>query len=122
LVALLHERLLFSFQLCNRLRLLARILLPFFFDLFYAFFDPCDSESDFFLFLLQLLKSDDLVAKLREIGRLGSAFAAEIDFTPLEEAPFVTQCDTRSLATDFQSNLAEAGANETHGVKAASVV
>jgi hypothetical protein len=27
----------------------------------------------------------------------------------------MTQRDARSLASDFQSNLAKAGANETHG-------
>ena len=115
LVALLEKRLLFRLQLCNRLRLFARILLPFFFDLFYSFFDLCDSKCDFLLFLLQLLKSDDLIAQLGKIGRLGSAFASQIDFALLQETLLMTKRHARSLATDFQSNLAKAGANETHG-------
>jgi hypothetical protein len=88
---------------------------PFFFDPFYSFFDLCDSDCDFLLFLLQFLKSDDLVAQFGKIGRLGCAFAAQIDFALLQEALFMTKRNARSLAPDFQSNLAKAGANETHG-------
>ena len=115
LVALLDEWLFFRLQFCNRLRLFARILVPFFFDAFYSFFDLCDSNCDFLLFLLQLLKSDDLVAQLGKIGRLGCAFATQIDFALLQKALLMTKRNARSLATDFQSNLAKAGANETHG-------
>jgi hypothetical protein len=35
----------------------------------------------------------------------------------LQEALLMTKRDACSLATDFQSNLAKAGANETHEVK-----
>jgi hypothetical protein len=115
LVALLEKWLFFRLQLCNRLSLFARILLPFFFDLFYSFFDPRDSKCDFLLLLLQLLKSDYLIAQLGKIGRLGSAFAPQIDFALLQETLLMTQRDARSLASDFQSNLAKAGANKTHG-------
>src|SRR5262245_62591632 len=90
--------------------------MPFFLDFFNAFLDPCDSERDFFLFLLQLLKSDDLIAQLGKVGRLGSAFTPEIDLTLLQEAPLMTKRHAGSLATDFQSNLAKAGTNETHGL------
>ena len=96
--------------------MVARILLPFFFDFFNPFFDPCDSERDFLLFLLQLLKSDDLIAELWKVRRLGSAFAPEIDFALLQEAPLMAKRHAGSLATDFQSNLAKAGTNETHGL------
>jgi hypothetical protein len=67
------------------------------------------------LFLLQLLKSDYLIAQLGKIGRLGSALAPQIDFALLQETLLMTQRDARSLASDFQSNLAKAGANKTHG-------
>jgi hypothetical protein len=68
------------------------------------------------LFLLQLLKSDDLIAELWKVRRLGSAFAPEIDFALLQEAPLMAKRHAGSLATDFQSNLAKAGTNETHGL------
>src|SRR5207244_4767890 len=64
LVTFLEKWLFFSLQLCNRLSLFARSLLPFFFDLFYSFFDPCDSKCDFLLFLLQLFLSDDFIVYL----------------------------------------------------------
>src|SRR5215475_2104800 len=115
LVAPLEKWFFFRLQLCNRPRLFARILLPFFFDLFDSFFDSCDSKCDFLLFLLQFLKRDDLVAQLRKIGRLGGALAPEIDLALPQETLLVTKRDARSLAPDFQSNLAKAGANETHG-------
>src|SRR4029078_7213752 len=99
----------------NRLRLFARILFPFLFDLLYSFFDLCDSKGDFLLFLLQFLKSDDLVAQLGKICRLGSPFAPQINFALLQEALLMAKRHACSLATDFQSNLAKAGANETHG-------
>jgi hypothetical protein len=95
--------------------LFARILLPFFFDLFYSFFDPRDSKCDFLLFLLQLLKSDYLIAQLGKIGRLGSALTPQVNFALLQETLLMTKRNARSLASDFQSDLAKAGANETHG-------
>ena len=115
LVTLLDEWFFFRFQLCNRLRLFPRILVPFFFDSFYSFFDLRDSNGDFLLLLLQFLQSDDLVAQFGKIGRLGCAFAAKIDFALLQKALLMTKRNARSLAPDFQSNLAKACANETHG-------
>jgi hypothetical protein len=47
---------------------------------------------------------------------LHSAFASQIDFTLLEKAPLVTKRHARSLAADFQSHLAKACADETHGL------
>src|SRR5438105_11314573 len=117
LIALLEERLLLRFQPCNCRGLFADILLPFFFDFFYSFFDPRYSKCDFFLFLLELLKRHDLVAQFRKIGRLRSAFPAEVDFTFLENALLVAKRDARSLAPDLQSDLAKACADETHGLK-----
>src|SRR5207244_12553273 len=49
-----------------------------------------------------------------KIGRLRSAFASEVDFTFLEKALLVAKRDARSLAPDFQSDLAKACADETH--------
>ena len=62
LVLLLEKRLLICLQLCKRLSLFARILLPFFFDRFYSFFDSRDLKCDFFLLLLQFLQRNDLIA------------------------------------------------------------
>ena len=115
LVASLEKWLFFRLQLCNRLRLFARILLPFLFDLFYSFFDPRDTKCDFLLFLLQLFKSDNLIAQFGKIGRLGSALAPQVDFALLQETLLMTKRHARSLASDFQSDLAKACANETHG-------
>src|SRR5438552_4497424 len=114
LVALLKKRLLLRFQLCNCRRVFARNLLPFFFDPFYSFLDPSDSQCHFFLLLLQLLQRDDLIAQLGEIGRLRGAFASEVDFTFLEKALLVTKRHAGSLASDFQPDLAKACADETH--------
>src|SRR5438309_11345624 len=116
LIALLEKRLLLRFQPCNCFRLFAGILLPFFFDFFYSFFDPRDSKCDFFLLLLKLLKGHDLVAQFWKIGRLRSALPSEIDFTLLEKALLVAKRDARSLAPDLQSDLAKACADETHGL------
>ena len=114
LVALLKKRLLLRFQLRNCRRQFARNLLPFFFDPFYSFLDPSDSQCHFFLLLLQLLQRDDLIAQLGKIGRLRGAFASEVDFTFLEKAPLVTKRHAGSLAPDFQPDLAKACADETH--------
>ena len=110
----MEKWLFFRFQFCNRLSLFARILLPFFFDLFDPFLDLRDSKRDFFLFLLKFLKCNDFVAQLGKVGRLGGAFAPEIYFTLLQKAPLVTQRQARSLASDFQSDLAETCPDETH--------
>src|SRR5215472_17903876 len=121
LVALLNKGLLLRFQLCNRLSLFPRILLPFFFNPFYSFFDPRDSKRDFFLFLLELFKRDDFVAQFWKISRLRGAFASEVDFTFLEEALLVAKRHACSLAPDLQSDLAETCANEAHGQNASQI-
>src|SRR2546421_11069612 len=115
LVAPLEKWLFFRVQFSDRLSLFARILLPFFFDLFYSFFDPRDTKCDFLLFLLQLFKSDNLIAQFGKIGRLGSALAPQVDFALLQKTLLMTKRHARSLASDFQSDLAKACANETHG-------
>src|SRR4029077_17550384 len=120
--ALLEKRSLVCFQLCNGLSLFARSLLPFFFDLFYSFFDLRDSKCHFFLLQLQLFKRDDLAAQLGEIGRLRSAFASEVDFTFLEKTPFVTKRDARPLAPHLQRDLAKPCADETHGLRLSFVI
>src|SRR5207245_2468572 len=114
LIALLDHPLLLRFQPCNCFRLCAGILLPFFFDFFYSFFDPRDSQCDFFLLLLKLLKRHDLIAQFGKIGRLRSAFASEVDFTFLEKALLVAKRDACSLAPDLQPDLAKACPDETH--------
>ena len=86
----MQERLFFRFQLCNSRMLVACILFPFRLDFFNSFFDLRYPKRDFFLFLLQLLERDDFIAQLREIGRLGSAFASQIYFTFLEKASLLT--------------------------------
>src|SRR5206468_5147885 len=101
LVLLLKQRLLLCFQLCNCLSLLARILLPFLFDRFYSFFDPRDSKCDFFLLLLQLFKSNYLVAKLGKICCLRSAFASKVDFTFLQQSLLMTKRHASPLAPDL---------------------
>jgi hypothetical protein len=116
LIALLEERLLLRFQPCNCFRLFAGILLPFFFDPFYSFFDPRDSKCDFLLLLLELLKRHDLAAQFWKIGRLRSAFASEVDFTFLEKALLVAKRHARSLAPDLQPDLAKACPDETHNL------
>src|SRR6266436_3430504 len=122
LVAALEKRLLLCFQLCNCLSLFARILLPFFFDPFYSFFDSRDSKCDFFLLLLQLLKRNDLVAQLGKIGRLRSTFASEVDFTFLEKTLLVTKHHARSLALDLQGDLAKACADKAHSLWLAFII
>src|SRR5437867_13397055 len=101
LIALLEERLLLRFQPCKCFRLFAGILLPFFFDPFYSFFDPRDSKCDFFLLLLQLFKSNYLVAKLGEIRCLRSAFASKVDFTFLQQSLLMTKRHASPLAPDL---------------------
>src|SRR5437667_7898295 len=122
LVPLLEKRLLICLQLCKRLSLFARILLPFFFDRFYSFFDSRDLKCDFFLLLLQLLQRNDLIAQLGEIGCLRSAFASKIDLTSLEKTLLVTKRDARPLALDLQCNLTKACADEAHGLRLAFVI
>src|SRR5438552_11581230 len=117
LTALLEKRLLLRFQPCNRRSLFAGILLPFFFNPFYSFFDARYSKRDFFLLLLELLERHDFIAQFWKIGRLRSAFASEIDFTFLEKALLVAKRHARSLAPDLQSDLAKACPNETHKIK-----
>src|SRR5437773_7483632 len=117
LIALLEERLLLRFQPCNCFRLFAGILLPFFFDPFYSFFDPRDSKCDFFLLLLQFFKGNDLVAELGETGRLRGAFASEVDFAFLEKTPLMTKHHARSLAPHLQGDFAKACADEAHGLR-----
>jgi hypothetical protein len=89
--------------------------LPFFFNFLYPFFDPRDPKSDFLLFLLQFLKSDNLITQLGKIRGLRSALASKTYFTLLQETLLVTKRDAGSLASDFQSDLAKASANKTHG-------
>src|SRR5207244_8618812 len=81
-----------------------------------------DPEPDFFLFVVQLLECDDFAAERRKIGRLRGAFASEIYFTFLEEAPLLTQRHPRSLALNFQGDLAKACADKTHGVMLSHLV
>ena len=115
LIALLEKRLLLCFQPCNCRGLFAGILLPFFFDPFYSFFDPRYSKCDFSLLLLELLERHDFVAQFRKIGRLRRAFASKVDFTFLEKAFLVAERHAGSLASDLQSDLSKACADETHG-------
>jgi hypothetical protein len=116
LIALLETRFLLCFQFRNCPSLFPGILLPFFFDPFYSFFDPRDSKCDFFLFLLELFERHDFVAQFWKISSLRSAFASEIDFTFLEKSLLVAKRHARSLAPDLQSNLAKTCADETHTV------
>ena len=55
-----------------------------FFD---AFFDLRDPQRDLLLFLLEFFQRHDLVAQLREVGRLRRSFAAEIDLALLQKSP-----------------------------------
>src|SRR5581483_1995506 len=115
LVALLDERLFFRFQLGDRFGLFARVLLPFLFDLFYSLFDLGNSNRYLLLLLLQFFEGHDFIAQLGKIRGLSRAFAAQADFALLQKALFMTKRYASSLAPDFQSDLAKACPDKTHG-------
>src|SRR5205814_6387513 len=70
--------------------------------------------------LLQFFESDDFVAHFRETGRLCRAFPSEIDFTALQLSLYMSQRHPRALPSHFQSQLAQTGADKTHGINATS--
>ena len=100
-IALLKKRLLLCFELRNCLGEITRNLLPFFFDRFNSFFDPRNSQGDFFLFLFQFFERDNLAAELGKICRLRRALASQIDLTFLEKTPVMPERHPRSLALEL---------------------
>jgi hypothetical protein len=101
MIALLKKWFLLRFKLRNRLGEVPRNLLPFIFDPFNSFFDSRDSQRDFFLFLLQLFKRDNLGAEFGKICSLRRSLPPQIDFTFLEKTSVVPERYPRSLALEL---------------------
>jgi hypothetical protein len=93
------------------------VLLPLQLDLANPFLDRRNPERDFFLFLLQFLERDDLVAHFGKVDGLRATFAAQVDLALLQDAFLMAQRHPRFLPANLQPDLAQSCSDETHEVR-----